>query len=41
MATLRAFFAVVAYENLDYRQYDIKNAFRESNLKEELWMKIP
>ena len=41
MATLRAFFAVVACENLECRQYDIKNAFTESNLDEELWMKIP
>jgi hypothetical protein len=41
MAMLRAFLVVVAYENLDYRQYNIKNTFIESNLKEELWIKIP
>jgi hypothetical protein len=41
MATLRAFFAVVACEDLECRQYDIKNAFTESNLDEDLWMKVP
>ncbi len=41
MATMRAFFAIVAYEDLEYRQYDIKNAFIESKLDEELWIKLP
>ena len=41
MATLRAFMAVVACEDLECRQYDIKNAFTESKLREELWMKFP
>jgi hypothetical protein len=41
MATLRTFFEIVACENLECRQYDIKNAFTESNLNEELWMKVP
>jgi hypothetical protein len=41
MATLRAFMAVVACEDLECRQYDIKNAFTESQLKEEIWMKLP
>jgi hypothetical protein len=36
MATLRAFMAVVACEDLECRQYDIKNAFTESKLREEL-----
>ncbi len=41
MATMRAFFAMVACEDLECRQYDIKNAFTESKLDEELWMKLP
>lgn len=41
MATLRAFLAIVACENLECEHYDIKNAFTESRLKEELWMQIP
>jgi len=41
MATMRAFFAIVAYKDLECRQYDIKNAFTESKLDEELWMKLP
>ena len=41
MATLRAFFAMVVCEDLECRQFDIKNAFTESKLSEELWMKIP
>src|SRR6266487_3907945 len=41
MATIRAFFAIVAYEDLECRQYDIKNAFTESKLDKELWMKLP
>jgi len=40
MATLRAFFAMVVCEDLECRQFDIKNAFTESKLSEELWMKI-
>ena len=41
MASLRAFMAVVACEDLECRQYDIKNAFTESKLQEELWMQYP
>ncbi len=41
MATMRAFFVIVACEDLECRQYDIKNAFTESTLNEELWMKLP
>ncbi len=40
MATMRAFFTIVAYEDLEYRQYDIKNVFTESKLNKELWMKL-
>jgi hypothetical protein len=36
MATIRVFFAIVAYKNLEYRQYDIKNAFIESKLNKEI-----
>ena len=36
MATMRAFFAIVACENLECRQYNIKNAFTELKLDEEL-----
>ena len=41
MAILQAFFAIVAYKNLEYRQFDIKNAFTESKLSKEFQMKIP
>ena len=41
MATMRAFFAIIAYEDLECRQYDIKNVFTESKLDEELQMKLP
>ena len=41
MATLRSFLAIVACEDLECIHIDIKNAFTESELKEELWMKSP
>ncbi|CZS92418.1 related to TY4B TY4B protein [Rhynchosporium agropyri] len=41
MDTLRMFLAVVARENLECHQYDIKNAFTESELKEKIYLKIP
>jgi hypothetical protein len=41
MATLRTFFALVACEDLECYHFDIKNAFTESHLKEQLYMKIP
>jgi hypothetical protein len=39
--TLRLFLASVAAENLECRQYDIKNAFTESFLKEKIYMAAP
>ncbi len=33
--------AMVACEDFECRQYDIKNAFTEAKLTEELWMKMP
>jgi hypothetical protein len=39
--TLRLFLASVAAENLKCRQYDIKNAFTESFLKEKIYMAAP
>ncbi|KAI0999804.1 hypothetical protein K3495_g8395 [Podosphaera aphanis] len=41
MATLRSFFVVVAAEDLGCRHFDIKNAFTESEIKEEIYMKAP
>ena len=38
MDTLRLFLAVVASENLECSQFDIKNAFTESHLKEKIYM---
>lgn len=35
MDTLRVFLAIVAAEDLECRQYDIKNAFTEATLKEK------
>ncbi|POS82616.1 hypothetical protein EPUL_004806, partial [Erysiphe pulchra] len=40
MATLRTFLALVACEDLECYHYDIKNAFTESILNEEISMKI-
>ena len=37
---LRVFFTTVAYKDLKYRQYNIKNAFTKSELKEEIWIKL-
>ena len=36
MAIIRVFFAVVAYKDLEYRQYNIKNIFTELKLNKEL-----
>lgn len=41
MDTLRLFFALAAAEDLECRQYDIKNAFTESHLKEKIYMAAP
>lgn len=39
--TLRVFLAMVAAENLECRQYDIKNAFTEATLKEKIYISAP
>ena len=39
--TLRIFFAIVAKLNLECSHFDIKNAFTESHLKEEIWFSTP
>lgn len=39
--TLRMFLALVAKENLECMQYDIKNAFTESHLKENIYLAPP
>ena len=36
--TLQLFLAVVAAEDLEYSQYNIKNAFKESHLKKEIYL---
>ena len=41
MDTLRVFLAIVAAENLECRQYDIKNAFTESKLQEKIYLSKP
>ncbi|KAI0993939.1 hypothetical protein K3495_g14245 [Podosphaera aphanis] len=41
MDTLRLFIAIVAAENLEYSHFDIKNAFTESDLKEEIYLAPP
>jgi hypothetical protein len=41
MDTLRMFLAFVAKEDLECRQYDIKNAFTESHLKEQIFLQPP
>ena len=38
--TLRMFAAIVAKEDLECRQYDIKNIFTESYLKEEIFLAL-
>jgi hypothetical protein len=32
---------MVTAENLDYRQYDVKNAFTEATLKERIYLSTP
>lgn len=39
--TLRTFFAVVCLEDLECHQVDVNNAFTESSLKEDIYMKPP
>ena len=39
--TLWIFFAIVAKLNLECSHFDIKNAFIESHLKEEIWFSTP
>ena len=41
MDTLRIFLAIVAAEDLECRQYDIKNAFTESELQEKIYLSKP
>jgi Reverse transcriptase (RNA-dependent DNA polymerase) len=41
MDTLRIFLAIVAAENLKCRQFDIKNAFTESILRERVFLSAP
>ncbi|KHJ32258.1 hypothetical protein EV44_g0261 [Erysiphe necator] len=41
MATLRAFLSIVAAEDLECWQFDIKNAFTESEMKEIVFLKPP
>ncbi|KAI0991003.1 hypothetical protein K3495_g17184, partial [Podosphaera aphanis] len=41
MTTLRAFLSIVASENLECWQFDIKNAFTESVMKEVVYLKPP
>jgi hypothetical protein len=39
--TLRIFLAIVAKEDLECSHFDIKNAFTESHLKEEIYLAPP
>ncbi len=41
MDTLRVFLAIVAAEDLECRQYDVKNAFTKATLKERLYLSSP
>ena len=41
MDTLRLFLAMVARRNMECRQWDIKNAFTESRLKEDIYLAPP
>lgn len=41
MATFRTFLALVAAEDLECRVFDIKNAFTESEIKEDIYLKAP
>jgi hypothetical protein len=38
---LRKFLAIVAKENLECSYFDLKNAFTESHLKEEIYLILP
>jgi hypothetical protein len=38
--TLRLFLAIVAIEDLEYSQYNIKNTFTKSHLKEEIYLEL-
>lgn len=39
--SLRMFLAMVAKEDLEFHQYDVKNAFTESHLKEQIFLAPP
>ena len=39
--TLRIFLAMVAANDLECRQYDVKNAFTESSLRERIYLSPP
>jgi hypothetical protein len=39
--TLQIFLAIVAAEDLEYRQYNIKNIFTESELQEKIYLSKP
>ena len=39
--TLRVFLAIVTAENLECRQYDVKNVFIEATLKERIYLSTP
>jgi hypothetical protein len=41
MATFRTFLALVTAEDLECRVFDIKNAFTESEIKEDIYLKAP
>ena len=41
MDTLRLFLATVTSKDLEYEYYDIKNAFTESHLKEDIYLIPP
>ena len=41
MTILRTFLVLIASKDLEYYYFDIKNAFIELYLKEELYIKIP
>jgi hypothetical protein len=41
MDTLRLFLATAAAEDFECSQFDIKNAFTESHLKEEIYLSAP
>jgi hypothetical protein len=40
IAILQVFFAIVACEDLEYYQYNIKNVFTEAKFTKELWIRI-